>query len=88
MNGEKRGLSLGTVIALVLTAVVILGCVVFFTAFKGEGDVAMSAQKMAGLLEEAMQTRTETLPATVRTVTVTLAPINTAPPDAEETPLS
>lgn len=87
MYRDKKGLSLGTILTLILTVVVVVGCIVFFSAFKSEGDVAMGAKIMAGLLEEAIQTRTEEDPsATVRTVTVTLAPVNLTPSSAAETP--
>ena len=87
MSRDRKGVSLGTLMALLLTGAVIIGCVVFFTAFKSDANVAMSAQKMAGLIEEAIQNRDEQDPlATVRTVTVTLAPVLHTDPPAAETP--
>lgn len=89
MKGDKKGLSAGSIAALALTFFVILGCIAFFSAFRTEGNVVMSAKKMAGLMKEALETQTdeEENASSVRTVTVTLAPVSHTNPVPTETPL-
>lgn len=80
MREKKRSLSLGSVLTIALTVCVIIGCVLFFSAFRSGENVVMTAQKMAGLIGGAVKQETE-MPAQVRTVTVTLAPsVQTATP--------
>ena len=77
MNGKKKGLSAGSVLVLLMTAAVAVGCVVLFTHFQGnDRQVSMDARKVIRVLGDALQGPTpETAPQpTVRTVTVTLAP--------------
>ena len=73
----KRGVSFGTILTLLLTAAVIAGCVVVFAKIEtGNPRAHMSAQKVFGLMGDALNGTTPVpVPeATVRTVTVTLAP--------------
>lgn len=77
MSKKKPGLSLGSVLFIALTLMVSAGCLAFFAGMQGEDhDVRMDAKKMIRVLGDAFQAPTpETQPhATVRTVTVTLAP--------------
>lgn len=82
MRGKKRGLSLGSIMTIVLTVCVLIGCVLFFSAFRSGEDVVMTAQKMAGLIGDAVRKDASAEPsAQVRTVVVTLAPsLSTATP--------
>lgn len=92
MNGKRRGLSLGSILTICLTAVVTVGCIWLFGRIQGPNPEArMSAQRMRGLVQDALNgaTATPDLPqATVRTVTVTMAPTlpPTAPPAATLAP--
>ncbi|NLD82786.1 MAG: hypothetical protein GX637_01350, partial [Clostridiales bacterium] len=77
MRGNRRGVSLGTVLTIILTLSVIAGCVFVFTRIQGsQPDARMSAQKVIGLVGDALNGATPVpVPqSTVRTVTVTLAP--------------
>ena len=82
MKGNRRGVSLGTILTLALTAAVILGCAFLLLRIQGGTPGApMSAQRAFDLVGGALQGGTpEPEPqATVRTVTVTLAPVPIAP---------
>lgn len=77
MKGSRRGVSAGTVLALALTAAVLLGCVAVFARIQGGNPAAqMSAQKVMGLVGDALQGATPVpeIQSTVPVVTVTLAP--------------
>ena len=77
MRDRKRGVSLGTVLALLITASVIVGCVYVFARIRsGNPQAHMSAQKVVGLVGDALHgaTPAPVIQSTVRTVTVTLAP--------------
>ncbi|MBQ9264078.1 MAG: CapA family protein [Clostridia bacterium] len=77
MRDDRRGLSVGTILTLLLTAAVVAGCVVVFAKIQsGTPDAQMGAQKVIGLVGDALQGTTPVpVPqSTVRTVTVTLAP--------------
>ena len=76
MRGTKRGLSLGSVLTIVLTVGVLVGCILFFCAFQSGENVVMTAQKMAGMIGGREKEAEESVgsPSQVRTVTVTLAP--------------
>ena len=82
MHGRKRGLSLGSILTIVLTVCVLIGCVLFFSAFRSGENVVMTAQKIAGLIGDAVRKDAAAeQPAQVRTVVVTLAPsLSTATP--------
>ncbi len=68
-------MSLGTVLTIILTAAVIAGCVFVFARILGDTpDARMNAQKVIGLVGDALQGTTPVPQSTVRTVTVTLAP--------------
>jgi len=77
MKKKRAGLSLGSILTLCLTAAVAVGCVVVFGKIRaGRPDAAMDAQRVMGLVGDALQGTTP-LPgpaSTVRTVTVTLPP--------------
>lgn len=47
---KRRGLSLPSILTLLLTAVVLCGCVFLFSSFQTDADVPMRAMKIAGLL--------------------------------------
>ncbi|MBR1584869.1 MAG: CapA family protein [Clostridia bacterium] len=77
MRGKGRGVSVGTIFTLILTAAVVAGCVFVFARIqRGNPKAQMSAQKVIGLVGDALQGQTPVpVPeSTVRTVTVTLAP--------------
>ena len=82
MRKKRRGLSLGSILTLCLTAAVTAGCVfLFVTIHGGISNASMDAQRMIGAVHSFMQNAgSENHPdVTVRTVTVTLAPV-TQPP--------
>ena len=84
MNKNKAGFSLGTILAILLTLAVSAGCLIFLAGMQGEDrDVRMDAKKMIRVLGDALLGPTpEVQPyATVRTVTVTLAPQIAATPE-------
>ncbi len=75
--GKTSGLSLGSMLALALTAAVIVGCVCFFSTVLGDaGQVSMRAERVAGLIDDVLHASTETPKpqVTVPTVRVTPAP--------------
>ncbi|MDO5325298.1 MAG: CapA family protein [Clostridia bacterium] len=79
---KKPGFSLGTILALCLTVAVTVGCIFLFGKIRGSNsNVRMDAQRVLGVMGAMIQTSTDAPnpQATVRTVTVTLAPL-TAPP--------
>ena len=81
---KKPGLSLGTILALCLTAAVTVGCIFLFGKIRGNNsNVRMDAQRVLGVMGAMIQTSTDAPnpQATIRTVTVTLAPV-TVPPTA------
>ena len=83
MRKKRRGLSLGSILTLCLTAAVIAGCVFFFTRISGGiSNASMDAQRVIGAVHSFMQSSgTENQPSvTVRTITVTLAPATQPPP--------
>ena len=86
----RSRLSLGSILVLCLTAMVAVGCVFVFGKIQGQNTEAhMNAQKVIGLVGNAIQGTTPAPPeATVRTVTVTLAPKKTAAPTESPSPLS
>lgn len=79
MKKKRSGLSLGSCLTLCLTAAVVVGCIVVFGKIRsGQPEAAMSAQRVMGLVGDALQGATP-VPApesTVRTVTVTLPPVS------------
>lgn len=83
MNGKKLDLSIGTILTIVLTVCVLIGIVLFFSAFRSGEDVVMTAQKMVGLIGDSIwKDETAEPSAQVRTVTVTLAPsVQTSSPE-------
>lgn len=90
MRGKKRGVSLGTVLTLLMTASVIVGCAYVFARIRsGNPQAHMSAQKVVGLVGDALHgaTPAPVIQSTVRTVTVTLAPAPSpaATPDRKPT---
>ncbi len=82
MRKKRRGLSLGSILTLCLTAAVIAGCVFLFGRIRGGADGGMDAQRVIGAVHSFMQSASSggTEPqVNVRTVTVTLAPMTSAP---------
>lgn len=83
MKEKGPRVSLGTILVLCLTAAVVVGCVVVFAQIQGTNPAArMNAQKVVGMIGDALHGPTP-VPApqnTVRTVTVTLAPTAAATP--------
>ncbi len=72
---KKRGLSFGSVLTILLTAVVLAGCVMVYSAFHSDADVPMRAQKMAGLLSDTFMGHTpQPIDSNVVVTTVTQAP--------------
>ena len=72
---KKKGLSFGSVLVIMLTAVVMAGCIMVYSAFHSDADVPMRAQKMAGLLSDAFLGATPVpVNSNVNVVTVTQAP--------------
>lgn len=72
---KKKRLSFGSVLVIVLTAVVMAGCIMVYSAFHSDADVPMRAQKMAGLLSDAFLGATPVpVNSNVNVVTVTQAP--------------
>ena len=83
MTHHKPGWSLGTILTLLLTAVVTVGCLMLFSGIRGDDtSVQMDAQRVIGLMGSALQGPTaapEPLQSPVRTVKVTLAPVTVVP---------
>lgn len=72
---KKRGLSFGSVLTILLTAVVLAGCVMVYSAFHSDADVPMRAQKMAGLLSDTFMGYTpQPIDSNVVVTSVTQAP--------------
>ncbi|MBR3107158.1 MAG: CapA family protein [Clostridia bacterium] len=90
MHKKRRGLSLGSILTICLTAAVVAGCAFLFSRIRGaNANAAMDAQRMIGAVHSFMQTASggDTQPqATVLTVTVTLAPVT--PPPATPVPVT
>ena len=89
MRRKRPGLSLGSVLTLALTAAVLAaGALLFFRAEGSPGETVMRAQRVAGLLGDALRGNTPAPPpaSTARTVTVTLPPRATASPAASPAP--
>ena len=79
---KKQGFSVGTILTLCLTVTVIVGCIFLFGKIRGQNtDVRMDAQRVLGVMGSMIQSSTDAPnpQATVRTVTVTLAPVTAAP---------
>ena len=80
----RPSVSVGTILTLCLTVIVIVGCVYVFGKIQAQNpDASMGAQKVIGLVGSALQGATAapaTPEATVRTVIVTLAPQPQATP--------
>lgn len=77
MKENRPRISLGTLLVLSLTVIVTVGCVWLFAKIRSDNpDARMNAQKMMGVLGDALYGPTPVAvpQATVRTVTVTLAP--------------
>lgn len=77
MGRKTAGLSLGSMLALALTAAVIVGCVCFFSTVLGDaGQASMRAERVAGLIDDVLHASTEvpTPQATVRPELVTPPP--------------
>ena len=73
---------MGTILTLCLTVTVIVGCIFLFGKIRGQNtDVRMDAQRVLGVMGSMIQSSTDAPnpQATVRTVTVTLAPVTAAP---------
>ena len=88
---KKQGFSVGTILTLCLTVTVIVGCIFLFGKIRGQNtDVRMDAQRVLGVMGAMIQSSTDAPnpQATVRTVTVTLAPVTAAPalPSASPVP--
>ena len=82
MRKKRRGLSLGSILTLCLTAAVIAGCVFMFGRIRGGAEGGMDAQRVIGAVHSFMESAGGGNPepqVNVRTVTVTLAPV-TSPP--------
>ena len=82
MRKKRRGLSLGSILTLCLTAGVIAGCAFLFSRIRGGADGVMDAQRVIGAVHSFMQSaggRESEPQVNVRTVTVTLAPVTQAP---------
>lgn len=59
MNNRKKGVSVGTILTLCLTAFVIVGCIFVFSRMLTENSNArLNAQKMIGLIENALSGQT------------------------------
>lgn len=83
MGRKKAGLSLGSVLALALTAAVIVGCICFFSSVLGDaGQVSMRAEQVAGLIDDVIHNATER-PRPMATVQIELV---TPPPTATPVP--
>ena len=88
MRKKKPGFSLGSILTLCLTALVVAGCIFLFGKMRGPGaDARMDARQVIGAVQSAFQGGgTDDSLSSVRTVTVTLAPA-TPLPAPEATPL-
>lgn len=54
MRGKKRGLSVGSILTICLTAVVVIGCIALFSSLGETGEsVVTDARRVAGVLTEA-----------------------------------
>lgn len=83
MRQKRTGLSLGSILALALTAAVIIGCICFFSAVLGDaGQVSMRAERVAGLIDDVLHTATQPPQpkVTVRTELITPPPTATPAP--------
>ncbi|MBR3906270.1 MAG: CapA family protein [Clostridia bacterium] len=85
---KKKGLSFGSILVIVLTAVVLAGCIMVYSAFHSDADVPMRAQKMAGLLSDAFLGATPVpVNSDVTVTTVTQAPpVYTTEAPVQQTP--
>ena len=83
MRKKRRGLSLGSILTICLTAAVIGGCVFMFSRIRGDGvNLSMDARRMNSAVHSLVQNVSGgngQPQVTVRTVTVTLAPVTPAP---------
>ena len=83
---KRRGVSLGTILALCLTAVVSAGLLVMYLGIRSQpSQPVMQTGPVAGLWNDQTPAETRLPDEQVRTVTVTLAPSVTNPPAAEVT---
>ena len=91
MRKKHRGLSLGSILTICLTAVVIAGCVFLFGRIRGGADGGMDAERMIGAVHSFMQAATggDAQPqVTVRTVTVTVPPLTSQPAATTPAPVT
>ena len=89
MKKNKPNLSLGTILALCLTAAVTVGCVYMFGIMRSKDtDARMDAKRVLSVVDSFMagQGTAPTPQTTVVTVTITMAPVaNTATPVTKNT---
>ena len=86
MKTTRRGVSLGTILALCLTAVVAVGYFVLYLSIRSQPSPSgMQSGPIAGLIGDSEQEATPDPQSTVKTVTVTLPPSVTATPAAAQT---
>lgn len=72
---KKRGLSLGSILTILLTVAVLAGSIAVYSAFHSDADVQMRTLKMAGLLSDTFGGNTqEPDVGNVNVTTVTLSP--------------
>lgn len=78
MNGKRKGLSLGTILAICLTMIVSAGCIWMFSKMRTDNtDAKLSAQKVVNVLGSVISGASATQTPkqdNIRTVTVTLSP--------------
>lgn len=86
MNTKRRGVSLGTILALCLTAVVAVGYFVLYLSIRSrQAPSGTQSAPVAGLMADSEQEETPDPQSTVKTVTVTMPPAVTAVPAPAET---
>lgn len=80
---KRKGLSIPSILTILLTLVVVGGCVALYATFRSDADLPMTTMKMAGLISDAFlgdgnARADDNLP--VKTITMPLQPLATVAP--------
>lgn len=79
MKEKRKGLSIPSILTIVLTIVVLAGCVSLYAAFHSDADIPMTTMKMAGLLSDAFLSDTSAMmDENVKVTTMSLPPLPAA----------
>lgn len=79
---KRKGLSIPSILTILLTIAVLAGCVLVYAAFHSDADIPMATMKMAGLLSDSLRgdAPPETNPVNKTTITLPPQPAATTPP--------